>query len=53
MYAKLIEWSRAQATPLQAPALRMAQSGGAPLTASLKAAFEASFGIILHNGYGA
>ncbi|MGO4156470.1 class I adenylate-forming enzyme family protein [Cupriavidus sp. YAF13] len=52
MYAKLIEWSRAQATPLQASALRMAQSGGAPLTATLKAAFEASFGIILHNGYG-
>ncbi|MGO4329399.1 class I adenylate-forming enzyme family protein [Cupriavidus sp. 2TAF22] len=52
MYAKLIEWSRAQDTPLRAPALRMAQSGGAPLAASLKSAFESSFGIVLHNGYG-
>ncbi|MBY4947640.1 AMP-binding protein [Cupriavidus respiraculi] len=52
MYTKLIEWGRAQATPLQAPALRMAQSGGAPLTASLKAAFEQTFGVTLHNGYG-
>lgn len=52
MYAKVIEWSRAQATPLHAPSLRLAQSGGAPLTASLKAAFEATFGITLHNGYG-
>ncbi len=52
MYAKVIEWSRAQATPLAAPSLRLAQSGGAPLTASLKAAFEESFGITLHNGYG-
>ncbi|WP_454733316.1 MULTISPECIES: class I adenylate-forming enzyme family protein [Cupriavidus] len=52
LYAKLIEWSRAQATPLRAPALRMAQSGGAPLTETLKAAFESSFGIVLNNGYG-
>jgi len=52
MYAKLIEWGRAQATPLQAPALRIAQSGGAPLTPALKAAFEQTFGMPLHNGYG-
>ncbi|WP_346430311.1 class I adenylate-forming enzyme family protein, partial [Cupriavidus basilensis] len=52
MYAKLIEWNRTQPSPLKAPALRMAQSGGAPLTASLKAAFEAGFGLVLHNGYG-
>ena len=52
MYAKLIEWGRSQPTPLRAPALRMAQSGGAPLTATLKAAFEQTFGITLHNGYG-
>lgn len=52
MYAKVIEWSRAQAAPLKTPSLRLAQSGGAPLTASLKAAFEESFGITLHNGYG-
>lgn len=52
MYAKLIEWGRNQPAPLRAPALRMAQSGGAPLTATLKAAFEQTFGITLHNGYG-
>jgi len=52
MYAKVIEWNRARATPLRAPLLRMAQSGGAPLTPSLKAAFESAFGIPLHNGYG-
>lgn len=52
MYAKVIEWSRAQGQSLRTPSLRMAQSGGAPLTASLKASFEDAFGIVLNNGYG-
>lgn len=52
MYAKVIEWSRANGQSLRTPTLRIAQSGGAPLTASLKAAFEDAFGIVLNNGYG-
>ncbi|MFT5587860.1 MAG: long-chain acyl-CoA synthetase [Bradyrhizobium sp.] len=48
MYAKLL----ATGARLAAPTLRVAQSGGAPLSASLKAGFEACFGIPLHNGYG-
>lgn len=52
MYAKVVEWSRANGQSLRTPSLRIAQSGGAPLTASLKAAFEDAFGIVLHNGYG-
>lgn len=52
MYAKLLEWYAGSGTPLQAPHLRVAQSGGAPLTSSLKASFENAFGIVLNNGYG-
>lgn len=52
MYAKLLEWSARTGTPLRAPALRVAQSGGAPLTLPLKQAFESTFGITLQNGYG-
>ncbi|HJV86151.1 MAG TPA: AMP-binding protein [Noviherbaspirillum sp.] len=52
MYAKLLEWSEKSGTPLRAPQLRVAQSGGAPLTMPLKQGFEKTFGITLHNGYG-
>lgn len=52
MYAKLIEWSESKGIPLRAPHLRIAQSGGAPLTMPLKESFEKIFGITLHNGYG-
>jgi long-chain acyl-CoA synthetase len=52
MYAKLLEWSESSGTPLRAPHLRIAQSGGAPLTLTLKQAFEKAFGLTLHNGYG-
>jgi long-chain acyl-CoA synthetase len=52
MYAKLIEWSERSDTPLRAPHLRVAQSGGAPLTMPVKQKFEKAFGIVLHNGYG-
>ena len=52
MYAKLFEWSASSGTPLRAPKLRVAQSGGAPLTLPLKQAFERTFGLPLQNGYG-
>ena len=52
MYAKLLEWSESKGVPLRAPQLRVAQSGGAPLTMPLKQAFEKTFGLTLHNGYG-
>ena len=52
MYAKLLEWSESTGTRLRAPRLRVAQSGGAPLTMPLKQAFEKTFGLTLHNGYG-
>ncbi|HEY0847600.1 MAG TPA: AMP-binding protein [Noviherbaspirillum sp.] len=52
MYAKLLEWSESKGVPLRAPKLRVAQSGGAPLTMPLKQGFEKAFGITLHNGYG-
>lgn len=52
MYAKLLEWGESNATPLHAPHLRVAQSGGAPLTLPLKQSFEKTFSLTLHNGYG-
>jgi acyl-CoA synthetase (AMP-forming)/AMP-acid ligase II len=52
MYAKLLDWSTNTCTPLRAPTLRVVQSGGAPLTPSLKQRFEACFGLPLQNGYG-
>lgn len=52
MYAKLLEWSERAGNPIRAPHLRVAQSGGAPLTLPLKQAFEKAFGLTLHNGYG-
>jgi long-chain acyl-CoA synthetase len=52
MYAKLLEWCETAGLPLRAPQLRIAQSGGAPLTLPLKQAFEKAFGMTLHNGYG-
>ena len=48
MYAKLLTLG----DTLRAPHLRIAQSGGAPLTLSVKENFERRFGIVLHNGYG-
>ncbi|RJF96197.1 class I adenylate-forming enzyme family protein [Noviherbaspirillum saxi] len=52
MYAKLLEWSEREGKLLRAPALRVAQSGGAPLTLPLKQVFESTFGLSLQNGYG-
>jgi long-chain acyl-CoA synthetase len=51
MYAKLLELA-ANGTALKAPHLRVAQSGGAPLTSSVKDGFEKTFGVVLQNGYG-
>jgi len=50
MYAKLLEFGAGAALP--APTLRVAQSGGAPLTLPLKHSFEQAFQLPLHNGYG-
>jgi acyl-CoA synthetase (AMP-forming)/AMP-acid ligase II len=52
MYAKLLAHCEAKGMAPSAPRLRVAQSGGAPLTPALKAAFESAYGIVLHNGYG-
>ncbi len=52
MFAKLLDWGARGEAPLIAPALRLAQAGGAPLTPSLKHDVEACFGLILQNGYG-
>jgi acyl-CoA synthetase (AMP-forming)/AMP-acid ligase II len=52
MYAKLVEWREVKGVPVSAPRLRVAQSGGAPLTLPLKQGFERMFGMPLQNGYG-
>ncbi|MDX5297880.1 MAG: long-chain fatty acid--CoA ligase, partial [Gammaproteobacteria bacterium] len=52
MYARLLDWSKKTGKPLHAPCLRLAQSGGAPLTAPLKQEFEQVFRLTLSNGYG-
>jgi long-chain acyl-CoA synthetase len=51
MYAKLLELG-SNGTALKAPRLRVAQSGGAPLTSPVKEGFEKAFGVVLQNGYG-
>lgn len=52
LFARLLEWSRAQQQPLVAPALRLISVAGSPLTPSLKAQVEQALGQTLHNGYG-
>ncbi len=52
MYAKLLELGAENGPLLRAPHLRIAQSGGAPLTSPVKQGFEKTFGIVLQNGYG-
>ncbi|KJS45754.1 MAG: long-chain fatty acid--CoA ligase [Rhodospirillaceae bacterium BRH_c57] len=52
MYARLVDWAERQPEAFRTPALRVAQAGGSPLTASVKAGFERLFGIPLQNGYG-
>lgn len=52
MYAKLLELGATDGIQLKAPRLRVAQSGGAPLTSPVKEGFERTFGVVLQNGYG-
>jgi acyl-CoA synthetase (AMP-forming)/AMP-acid ligase II len=52
VYAKLLEWGDRPGNNLHASALRVAQSGGAPLDQALKDRFEQHFGLTLQNGYG-
>jgi acyl-CoA synthetase (AMP-forming)/AMP-acid ligase II len=52
MFVRLIEYASDAGISLKAPRLRVVQSGGAPLTLPLKTAFEKTFGLVLHNGYG-
>jgi acyl-CoA synthetase (AMP-forming)/AMP-acid ligase II len=52
MYAKLLDYMRTSAAPLDAPGLRLCYAGGSPLTPALKADFERAFRAPLHNGYG-
>ncbi|HRP96831.1 MAG TPA: AMP-binding protein [Rhodocyclaceae bacterium] len=52
MYARLLDWAARSGTALVAPRLRVAQSGGSPLTAAVKEGFERAFGLTLNNGYG-
>ncbi|MEG3000033.1 MAG: AMP-binding protein [Comamonas sp.] len=52
LFARLLEWSRAQQQPLRAPALRLIGVAGSPLTPSLKAQVEQALGQTLQNGYG-
>jgi acyl-CoA synthetase (AMP-forming)/AMP-acid ligase II len=51
MYAKLLEWVGLHGLPGR-HRLRVAQSGGAALSPSIKHGFEAQFGLTLQNGYG-
>jgi acyl-CoA synthetase (AMP-forming)/AMP-acid ligase II len=52
MYVRLLDWADAGGVPLAAPALRVVQSGGAPLTPEIKSRFEKALGLPLQNGYG-
>lgn len=52
MFAKLLEWARAQGQVLAAPQLRFIAAAGSPLTPGLKAEVEAALGLTLNNGYG-
>ncbi|MBV9332318.1 MAG: AMP-binding protein, partial [Alphaproteobacteria bacterium] len=53
MYALVAEYAgRKGLAALDAPALRLISSAGAPLDAATKAKAEALFGQTLHNGYG-
>jgi acyl-CoA synthetase (AMP-forming)/AMP-acid ligase II len=52
MYAKLLDYMRANASTFDAPGLRLCYAGGSPLTPALKADFERVFRTPLHNGYG-
>jgi long-chain acyl-CoA synthetase len=53
LYALLAEYAgRKGSVPIEAPALRLMSSAGAPLDEATKALAENAFGQTLHNGYG-
>ncbi|HRO57783.1 MAG TPA: AMP-binding protein, partial [Burkholderiaceae bacterium] len=52
MFAKLLDWSRANGVAFAAPQLRLATVSGAPLLPGLKSEVEKVLGMPLHNGYG-
>lgn len=52
MYDQLLRHLDQNGAPLDAPALRLIGTGGAPLDPGWKARIEARFGLNLNNGYG-
>lgn len=52
MYARILEWLRETGRTLEAPKLRLISVAGSPLTETLKAEVESTFGLPLLNGYG-
>ena len=52
LYARILEWTRQRGESIGAPALRLISVAGSPLTPSLKADVQDTFGLQLHNGYG-
>jgi acyl-CoA synthetase (AMP-forming)/AMP-acid ligase II len=52
MYAKYLEHLQGNGRAFAAPSLRAIYCGGSPLAASVKRDVEATFGLVLHNGYG-
>jgi acyl-CoA synthetase (AMP-forming)/AMP-acid ligase II len=52
MYGQLVAHARAHGGRVDAPRLRYASTGGAPLDPTLKRDVEALLGLTLHNGYG-
>lgn len=52
MYARALEYLKAQDHTLRADALEYTSAGGSPLDLDLKNRVEAVFGTTLHNGYG-
>lgn len=52
MYDQILRHLDQSGAPLDAPALRLIGTGGAPLDPGWKARIEARFGLVLNNGYG-
>ncbi|MBA1148335.1 acyl--CoA ligase [Ectothiorhodospiraceae bacterium WFHF3C12] len=52
MYARTLEYLKAQDHTLRADALEYTSAGGSPLDLDLKSRVEPVFGTTLHNGYG-
>jgi long-chain acyl-CoA synthetase len=52
LWSKLFEWYQKEGVAPSAPHLRCATAGGAPVTETLRAAVEQTFGLPLNNTYG-